>query len=80
MRPPRNSNADRLARIDAMLGHLRELEKDTGKIISSLQQERKRTSADMAMNPLHAVRGRTKSTSRKPPRKRTGSGDGRNGR
>jgi hypothetical protein len=65
MRPLRDNDEDRLARIDAMLTHLRELEKDTGRIISSLQQERRRTKADMMINPLPAVRDRITSKSPK---------------
>lgn len=37
----------RLVRIDEILKHLHQLEKDAGKIISSLQRERLRTRADM---------------------------------
>lgn len=55
MGPPRDNPADRLARIDAMLNHLRELEKDTGRIISSLQRERRRTKVDMALGAVQAA-------------------------
>lgn len=63
MRPLRDNDEDRLAHIDATLTHLRELEKDTGRIISSLQLERRRTKADMAGNSRQAAPGRGKSRS-----------------
>ena len=63
MRPPRDNNGDRLDRIDAMLSHLRELEKDTGRIISSLQRERRLTEADLALRLVKNAWARTKSNS-----------------
>jgi hypothetical protein len=50
----------RLARIDDILKHLHQLEKDAGKIISSLQKERHRTKATMAMVPPQKANGRPK--------------------
>ena len=48
----------RLARIDEILKHLHQLEKDTGKIISSLQKERLRTRADMMDGRPEKANGR----------------------
>jgi hypothetical protein len=48
----------RLARIDEILKHLHQLEKDTGKIISSLQKERLRTRADMTVGQPEKANGR----------------------
>ena len=74
MGPPRDKGGDRLERIDAMLTHLRELEKDTARIISSLQRERRLTQADTARRQIKAARGRAKSKSARstarPKRKR----------
>ena len=74
MGPPRDNDGDRLERIDAMLTLLRELEKDTARIISSLQRERRITQADMASGQAKAARGRAKSKSARrtarPARKR----------
>jgi hypothetical protein len=67
MAPPRDNDPARLARIDAMLTHLRDLEKDTGRIISSLQRERRRTKADMASDTPQAARARVKA---KPSQRR----------
>jgi hypothetical protein len=50
----------RLARIDDILKHLHQLEKDAGKIISSLQKERRRTKVDMAGVPRGKENGRPK--------------------
>ena len=50
----------RLARIDDILKHLHQLEKDAGKIISSLQQERHRTKVDMARDPPAKANGHPK--------------------
>jgi len=63
MGPARDNDEDRLERIDAMLTHLRELEKDTGRIISSLQREKLRTKAGIATDKAKAARGRVKSKS-----------------
>jgi hypothetical protein len=46
-----NADEQRLERIDEILKHLRQLEKDTGKIIGSVQKERLRGRADIAINP-----------------------------
>lgn len=72
MAPPRDNDRARLARIDAMLTHLRDLEKDTGRIISSLQRERRRTKADMASDTAQAARARVtaKPSRRRPARRR----------
>jgi hypothetical protein len=72
MAPPRDNDRGRLARIDAMLTHLRDLEKDTGRIISSLQRERRRTKADMASDTAQAGRARVtaKPSPRRPARRR----------
>jgi hypothetical protein len=67
MARPRDNDAARLALIDAMLTHLRDLEKDTGRIISSLQRERRRTKADMASGTAQDARARVKT---KPARTR----------
>lgn len=67
MAPPRDNDGARLARIDAMLTHLRDLEKDTGRIISSLQRERRRTKVKMASDTAQADRARVKA---KPARAR----------
>lgn len=66
MAPPRDRDGARLARIDAMLTHLRDLEKDTSRIISSLQREKRRTKADMASDAAQAAA----SAKRKPARAR----------
>ena len=50
----------RLARIDDILKHLHQLEKDAGKIISSLQKERHRTKAAMARDLPGKANGRPK--------------------
>ena len=50
----------RLARIDEILKHLHQLEKDTGKIIGSLQKERLRTRADMTVGRTGKPNGRPK--------------------
>jgi hypothetical protein len=50
----------RLARIDDILKHLHQLEKDAGKIISSLQKERHHTKAAMTRNPPGKPNGRPK--------------------
>jgi hypothetical protein len=50
----------RLARIDEILKHLHQLEKDTGKIISSLQKERVRTRADLTGGRPEKPNGRAK--------------------
>jgi hypothetical protein len=63
MRPLRDDHEDRLAHIDATLTHLRELEKDTGRIISLLQFERRRTKAAMTINSRQAARGPGRSRS-----------------
>ena len=58
--PVQRDDADepRLARIDDILKHLHQLEKDAGKIISSLQKERQRTKVSMARNPPARGNGR----------------------
>jgi hypothetical protein len=58
----------RLARIDEILKHLYQLEKDTGKIISSLQKERLRNKADMMDGRPEKSKGR--SQGRKARKKR----------
>jgi len=50
----------RLARIDDILKHLHQLERDAGRIISSLQQERQRAKADMARDLPGKADGRPK--------------------
>ena len=70
MGPLRDNDEARLAHIDATLTHLRELEKDTGRIISLLQFERRRTKADLAINSRLADRGRGKSKSAGTGRKK----------
>ena len=58
--PVQRDDADdsRLARIDDLLKHLHQLEKDAGKIITSLQKERHCTKADMARDPPAKSNGR----------------------
>ena len=60
--PVQRDDADepRLARIDDILKHLHQLEKDAGKIISSLLKERHRTKAAMARDPPAKANGRSK--------------------
>ena len=60
--PVQRDDADepRLARIDDILKHLHQLEKDAGKIISSLQKERHRTKAGMARDQPAKANGRPK--------------------
>lgn len=65
--PVRDDDEQRLARIDDILKHLHELEKDAGKIISSLQRERHRTRA-VRIAPRQNASDRT--TSRKARKKR----------
>lgn len=54
----RDDEEHRLARIDEILKHLHQLEKDAGKIISSLQRERLRTRADMMGRRPEKANGR----------------------
>jgi hypothetical protein len=58
----------RLGRIDEILKHLHQLEKDTGKIIGSVQRERRRAKANLAIVPAQKAASRTRS--RKVSRKR----------
>ena len=68
--PVQRDDADepRLARIDDILKHLHQLEKDAGKIISSLQKERHRTKVAMVREPPAKANGRPKA--RKARKKR----------
>jgi hypothetical protein len=55
-----DEHGPRLARIDDILKHLHQLEKDAGKIISSLQKERHHATADMARDLPGKANGRPK--------------------
>lgn len=55
-----DEHGPRLARIDDILKHLHQLEKDAGKIISSLQEERHRAKANMGRDLPGKANGRPK--------------------